>query len=141
MFSSTSQYAIRTVLYLAKNQAENKKFRVQDISLELEIPESYLRKILQQLSKHRIVSSTKGPNGGIYLTDENMEHSILDVLTCIEGHDVFESCVLGLPKCSSKNPCYLHTYYLNFKEDLQEMIKDASLNDLNNSGSLDKISI
>lgn len=130
MFSNSTKYAIRTVLFLSRHRADGEKMRVQEIAAELDIPKAYLSKILQQLSKSNLVSSSKGRGGGFYLTNENVNHRLLDVVICIEGHDVFNKCILGLPNCGEVNPCHLHKNYSEFKAGLQQIIRDVSIQEL-----------
>ncbi len=130
MFSNSTQYAIRSVLLLSKKRTEKKKVKVDDIAEELSIPKAFLSKILQQLSRSNLISSTKGRGGGFYLTEDNMNKSLLDIVICIEGHNVFDNCILGLPECGDVNPCYLHKYYKIFKQDLNKVIKDVSIENI-----------
>ena len=30
------------------------------------------------------------------------------IIECIDGHETFKSCFIGLPKCSDENPCAIH---------------------------------
>lgn len=129
MFSNSAKYAIRTVLFLAREEDVEKKFKVGEIAAELNIPSPYLSKILQQLSKNNLVTSVKGPKGGFYLSEENRKNTLLDIVLCIEGHNVFEKCVLGLAECSSENPCHLHEYFYRFKMDLQRVIREVTIGD------------
>jgi len=125
MFSNSSKYAIRTVLLLAKNQGE--RYTVPELGAELDIPTPYLSKILQQLSRNRIISSTKGRGGGFYVDKENLNHKMIDVIVSIEGHNIFEECILGLPKCSSKNPCWLHEDFSEFKDRMEQKLFKLSV--------------
>lgn len=132
MFTNSTQYAIRAVLFLSRNRADDKKLKVDDIAQDLKIPKAFLSKILQQLSRNNLISSSKGRGGGFYLSDDNVSRSLLDIVICIEGHNVFDKCILGLPHCSESNPCHLHKYYMTFKKDLNKVITDASIKDLFN---------
>ena len=132
MFSNSTKYALRTVLFLSQNKIGEHKFTVEDLALFLDIPKPFLSKILQQLSKSGIVNSSKGRGGGFYLSDQNMGRPLMDVILCMEGHDVFDKCILGLPECGNKNPCELHQYYTHLKTGLQKVIKEVSLKDINN---------
>ena len=117
-------------MYLSQNKIGENKFTVEDLALSLEIPKPFLSKILQQLSKSGIVNSSKGRGGGFYLSDQNMGRPLMDVILCMEGHDIFDKCILGLAECRNENPCYFHQYYTHFKTGLQKITKDASLKDL-----------
>ena len=63
MLSNACKYAIRSVLYLAIKTDESNKVGVKKIADDLESPQPFLAKLLQQLNKGNLVSSTKGPNG------------------------------------------------------------------------------
>ena len=66
MFSNSSKYAIRAILFLALNSNEEKKIMVKNLSGKINVPHAYTAKILQELSRHNLVSSTKGPKGGFW---------------------------------------------------------------------------
>lgn len=130
MFSNSAKYAIRTVFYLSRHKEDNSRFKVEEIARELNIPKAYLSKILQQLSRSKIVSSTKGRGGGFFLTTENSKKTLMDIIICIEGYNIFDDCILGLPDCGDKNPCHLHQHYKKFKDNLSKTIKDSSIENL-----------
>ena len=129
MFSNSTKYAIRTIEYLLVNQ-DSEKLSVIKLATELDIPQPYLSKIMQQLSKGNIISSSKGRGGGFYLNAENMKRPLIDIVICIEGHNVFDKCVLGLNQCSDKNPCLLHQHFKIFKQSLEKSICKDSIKDL-----------
>ena len=139
MFSRSCQYALRSVIFLARNSQAEKKTGVKEIADTLAIPQQFLAKILQQLSKHNLISSTKGPNGGFYLTDENMTVSLLQIVECIDGPDTLTSCVMGLPNCSTEKPCPLHIHVYDWREEFRNMLSSRRINDflLSNQGDME----
>lgn len=130
MFSKSCKYAIRAVLYLAVNSNEEKKLGVKEISEELDVPKHFLAKILQQLSKHGLISSTKGPSGGFYLSESDLHKPLRLVVESIDGPEVFHSCILGLPVCSSENPCPLHTTAFAYRQGLLQLLDDQDIEEL-----------
>ena len=72
MFSKSTEYAIRAVFYIAKSTQLGRKVGIKEIASNIQSPEPFLGKILQELSKGGIVKSVKGPNGGFYLTEVEM---------------------------------------------------------------------
>lgn len=130
MFSKSCKYAMRAVLFLALNASENSKSGVSQIAEELDVPKHFLAKILQQLSKNLLISSTKGPSGGFYLSEDNLKTSLRKVVETIDGPEVFNSCILGLPVCSSENPCPLHFKALEYRNGLLDVISDKSVEEL-----------
>lgn len=130
MFSKACKYGIRAVLFLALHTSEQVKIGVVDIAKALNVPQHFLAKILQQLSKSNLISSTKGPNGGFYLNEENLESTLDKIIMCIDSREVFSSCILGLPVCSSENPCPLHIQAYAYREGLHYQLRHQSIREL-----------
>ena len=129
MLSNASKYAIRSVLFLAENSSEKKKFGVKDIASELEIPLSFIAKILQKLAKEQVISSTKGPGGGFFTSKKNLKNNICKILNVIENEDIFDGCFLGLPRCSDENPCPIHHIVAPFKDALLNKFENQTIED------------
>ena len=121
MFSKSCKYAIRAVLHIAAHTDGEKKIGANEIAEALEVPKSFLAKLLQQLARHHLIASSKGAGGGFYLAPENQEVSLENVIRCIDGEDLFTSCALGLPVCSSEKPCPLHCHTLVFRQSIEQM--------------------
>jgi len=127
MLSNACKYAIRSILYLTMHSNEKKKIGVKKIAEELETPQPFLAKLLQQLSRNTLVSSSKGPSGGFFLNDSNRKNSVWDVIECIDGTDKFTQCFMGLSTCGDKNPCPVHFTVAPFKEKILNDFKDKTI--------------
>ena len=108
MLSNSSKYAVNAVLYLAVHSGDGKKIRAKEIAEEIKVPSPFLAKLLQTLSRENIISSTKGPTGGFFITAEAQERPLIDIVKSVDSTDNLEDCVLGLKKCSSEKPCPVH---------------------------------
>lgn len=133
MLSNASKYAIRSVLFLAENSSPKRKYGALEISEELSIPKHFIAKLLQQLSKENIISSSKGPSGGFYMTKRNLSNNICDVISVIDGQEVFEGCFLGLTECDDENPCPSHEIYKSFKEKILDQFKNQTIEEFSKS--------
>ena len=109
MFSTTSKYAIRAVLYLAmlyKRHDDSEKVMkvgIKKLAEDLKIPTFFLGKIMQTLAKHKILTSYKGPNGGFSFNKNPDEISLLDIVKIFDGEEIFSTCLLGLNLCNHDN--------------------------------------
>ena len=108
MLSNQSKYAIRAVIYLAIYSNQSSKLGSKKVANLIDVPAPFLAKILQKLSKAKLILSTKGPNGGFYMTNKELSRSLMDIIECIDGLEFFKSCFVGLPRCSDENPCAIH---------------------------------
>ena len=129
MLSNASKYAIRAVLFLADKSDRKKKYSALEISEALEIPNHFIAKLLQQLVKSNIISSTKGPSGGFYVTPKNLESKVCDILKVTEIKNVFEGCFLGLPKCSDENPCPVHNFVADFRNKILSKFEKQTISE------------
>lgn len=130
MFSKTTKYGLRAVIYLALNATKDEKVDVHSVATALEVPQPFLAKILQTLSRADIVSSSKGPGGGFYLDSINKDKNLTDVLICLEGRNLFDDCILGLPDCGDANPCMLHHQVKAYKSGLDKELKQSTIGEL-----------
>lgn len=129
MFSKSCQYALRAVIYLARQTEDDRNTGVKEIAEKLMIPHQFLAKILQQLSKQNLLSSIKGPNGGFYLSEENLDVSLLQIVECVDGPGMLTSCIMGLPHCSTARPCPLHHHVFGWREEFRNMLAEKRIRD------------
>ena len=130
MLSNSSKYALTAVLFLAGQTDENQKTMVKNLSISTNIPKAYLAKLLQELSKHKIISARKGPKGGYYLTEENRKLPVFRIIEVIDGTHRMESCVLGIEECNAQNPCPLHEYINPTRTKLLNTLKTLTIEEL-----------
>ncbi len=128
MLSKSSKYAIRAVLYLAQNN--DKKIGSKEIAENLAVPAPFLAKILQELTREKVISSIKGPGGGFFVSDEDKNNAIADIIDCIDGLHKFDQCFLGRVECNHLNPCVVHHLYAPFKEKLLFELKSKSIEEM-----------
>ncbi len=129
MLTNASKYAIRAVLHLTKKMDESTKMSGKEIGSDLDIPEAFIAKIFQKLVKANIISSHKGPKGGFYMSEDNLNKNINDIIWAVEGRDIFDGCFMGLPVCSDENPCPVHHIVAPFKEKMYEKFNNLTIKD------------
>ena len=127
MLTNAAKYAVRATIHLALYSSKDHKLSSKAIAEKLDVPIPFLAKLLQQLTKKSLISSTKGPNGGFYLSDANTKKSIWNVIDCIDGTEQFDNCFLGLSDCNSKNPCSVHELVVVFREKLKQQFKHKNI--------------
>jgi len=127
MLSRASKYAILSTLFLAEHVKDNKKISVRVIAETIDVPSPFLAKLFQQLVKGKIISSTKGPHGGFYLTKKNQQKTVLDIIENIDGLNRLNECFLGLSECDSSNPCPVHFIVEPFKNSILGKFRDKTI--------------
>lgn len=134
ILSNTCKYGIRSVIYLAINAKKGEKIGIKKISKDLDIPTPFLGKILQMLAKRKILTSTKGPNGGFGIGKPPEEITLLDIVEIIDGRDVFDTCVISLKSCSSQehknSPCPIHKKFSEIRTNLITLFENETIDNL-----------
>jgi Rrf2 family iron-sulfur cluster assembly transcriptional regulator len=125
-FSKTCNYGVRAALYVAtKDQQEFVSIR--EISEKLNISFHFLTKILQTLTQAGIVTSFRGPRGGVALAKSAREISLLDIVQTIDGKSLFTDCILGLNNCGEDKPCPLHNQWSTIRQNIHNILESTSL--------------
>jgi Rrf2 family protein len=127
MFSKSCKYAIRAILYLALYTSKEQKMGVDELAAKLDVPKHFLAKILQQLTRNDLISSSKGRNGGFYLTEENKKLNLLAVIECMDGARAFRECILGLAECSNENPCPYHGTVRKYRDQFLMLVEQETI--------------
>ena len=127
MLSNSSKYAVNAVLYLAVHSEAGKKLRAKEIAEGIKVPSPFLAKLLQTLSRENIISSTKGPTGGFFITEEAQKRPLIDIVRSVDRTDNLENCVLGLKKCSSERPCPVHFAVQPLKNKFLQELEENSI--------------
>ena len=132
MLSKSCEYAIKAMIYLAKENHLKTKKGFKEVAAGINAPQPFMAKILQELSHKGLLLSAKGPGGGFYLPANYSNCSIAKIVRAIDGESIFKSCILGLDNCSSKKPCPLHNVYIPIKEQLVQMLEEHTLEQFDN---------
>ena len=134
ILSNTCKYAIRGTIYLALSDGEENKIGIKKISEALDIPTPFLGKILQNLVKFKILSSTKGPRGGFGLAKGEDEITLLEIIEVIDGLDIFEECLIGLRSCNEIGhdivPCPMHKKFRPISNQLYDLFNNETIGNL-----------
>jgi len=126
-FSKPTEYAIRAMVYLSIHSSEEKKLGIRQIASELGFPEHYLGKVLQDLAKKQVIKSAKGPHGGFYIDEKDMDISLLSLIDAIEGLQFFNTCGLGLHECNEEKPCPIHKDYQIVKGNFYKILSEKTI--------------
>ncbi len=127
MFSRTCEYAIKVMIYLSANQRGEQAVGLEQIAANLGTPKPFTAKVLQQLVRAGLLTSTRGKNGGFRLVRE--EVSLGEIVNAIDGDRLLKACVLGFDECSEKNPCPVHSRFVEARRQLEQTLQRTTLDE------------
>ena len=129
MLSSTSDYALRAVLFLARDPAGRTR-RADEIAEATAAPRNYLAKTLNALAKAGIVSSARGPLGGFTLACDPAALTIAHVVDCFDEPRPQRRCMLGTAPCDPAHPCTAHERWTAIKRERRDALVTTTIADL-----------
>ncbi|OIP65842.1 MAG: Rrf2 family transcriptional regulator [Nitrospirae bacterium CG_4_9_14_3_um_filter_53_35] len=123
------EYGIRGMLYLAM-QPKDRVTLLSDISNTQNIPESYLSKIFQILTKAGLVRSHRGFKGGYTLGLPPEEITIKDIIEGIEGPIALNRCAMEESLCSEDTGCRIQDVWKDAQNAMVGVLAGTTLANL-----------
>lgn len=129
LYSKGCEYAIRALIHMAPME-KGERIPAKKICEKADIPESYTRKIFQDLVNGGFLEAAPGPGGGYAIMKRPAKISLLEVIQAVDGENTFAACILGLSECDGVKPCPLHHAWAHAKEELLAQLEGQTLQDL-----------
>ncbi len=126
--SKTSEYALRILIFMAKNPEE--LYTAKYLIEKLNVSDKYLRRLMTDLSKSGFIRSTQGRDGGYTFAKDIHDIFLYDIIDSVEGMEQLNDCVLGFNECSCTNPCAMHDDWIIIREKLNKVFNQTKLSDL-----------
>jgi Rrf2 family protein len=105
---------------------EGSRASLGTLAASVDVPATFLSKVLQRLVKAGLVVSWRGKKGGFELARNLASVSLLDVLNALDGVPALNTC-LGGQGCTRSVTCGAHMVWLEAQERLREVLAGASL--------------
>jgi len=128
-FTKAEEYGLLGVMYLA----EKDRYVITplaEIAEAQDIPEKFLAKIFQSLSRTGIVRSHRGVRGGFSLGKDPAKVSIKEVLEAIQGPYHLMKCITDIRICGKDTFCALRELLIIAEDRLVSTFEKYTLADL-----------
>lgn len=128
LFTKASEYALLSLIHIAKSQEPQD---VDTMSNALDIPKSFLAKILQALAKDNLLKSFKGAKGGFVLVKNPQEYTLKEIINSVEKKsvNVFE-CSNGICPSQKGDNCNLMPILVTLQNKIDEFLVSITLEDI-----------
>lgn len=111
-------------------QPSEKLVLVSEISRNQNIPETFLAKIFQRLSKAGLLRSSRGSKGGFSLGKPANEITMREVIEAIEGPIALNRCLRREGECEEEEVCPIHQVWEKAQERFLEILDRTTMEDL-----------
>jgi Rrf2 family transcriptional regulator, iron-sulfur cluster assembly transcription factor len=129
IFSRQCEYALQAVLYLAL-KPEGTMTSAKELTRQLKVPYHFIGKILQDLTRKKLLVSLKGPTGGFGLGATADRITLFDIVEAIDGAEFTRDCALGFKECSNRHPCSIHDTWKDLREGIRQMLASKNIGEL-----------
>lgn len=125
----TGEYTVRAMLHLAATP-RGTIAQIYDIAQQWDIPENFLRKIVQLLTRSNLVLSHRGVGGGIELARPAEEITLLEVIEAAEGKLALNKCLIHSGFCPHDLWCAVHLVWGEVQDAMKEILRSKSIAEL-----------
>jgi Rrf2 family protein len=129
VLSQTCEYALRAMTHIAQH-GDGRPILAKEIAGKTNVPLKYLQKILRDLVRERLLSSSRGIGGGFRLGRPASKLRLIDVIEPFEGARERTSCPFGNPLCGKANPCLVHKRWARAVKPYRSFLEGTTLADL-----------
>lgn len=125
LLTKASEYALLSLIYISR---QNKSQDVDHMSSELNIPKSFLAKILQTLAKDGLLISFKGAKGGFTLAKSPKEYTLKEIINSVEKKEisVFD-CSGGICPNNKEENCFLMPVLIKLQNKVDDFLESITL--------------
>ena len=103
----------------------------KEIAKEIDSPQAFTAKILQDLVRHNVINSVKGAHGGFEIDKNDIPLiKLTQIVNAIDGDSIYNGCGLGLEKCDENHPCPVHDKFKSVRDELKHMLENTTLDEL-----------
>ena len=128
-FTKAEEYGIFWVLYLAE-QGLKRIIPLSEIAESQDVPEKFLAKIFQNLTKKGIVTSHRGARGGFSLNKKPATITVREVVEAIQGPYHLIKCLYDRDCCEKYDLCPVRVVLGKAEVKLLEVFGSYSITDL-----------
>lgn len=124
LITRNTDYALRALCYISKHKTV---VAVDELVSKLGVPRSFMRKILQQLNKKRILVSFKGQGGGFKLKLSAEKIYIIEIMHIFQGQVALNGCFLKKNVCPNKGKCVLGKKLRYIEDNVFKQLKEITI--------------
>ncbi len=123
-----SDYALRALITLGMNPAS--RISAKALSESQGIPYQFLRRILQELIRHGLVSSKQGAAGGVAISADPDRIMVREVISIFQGPVQISECMFRRQLCSNRANCVLRHEIMRIEQMVDDEFGKVSVGKL-----------
>jgi FeS assembly SUF system regulator len=132
--SKLTDYA--TVILAHLTALPDRLHTAAEVSHSTGISQPTVTKLLKQLQKSQLVSSTRGTRGGYQLSRPASDISAAQILDALEGPVAITECAGHVSQCGIEHACRVGHNWQRINSSIRRALEDISLSQLTDTSAL-----
>jgi Rrf2 family protein len=122
-------YSVYVLIYFcARPQGEVADLHT--LSDSLDVPQSYLSKVLQQLHKAGYLASQMGSKGGYKLAKDVEKTTMKEILYVVQGETHIQECLMDHYDCNRFKKCAVNRHFREIQQTVDSMLDKLTIGQL-----------
>ena len=127
--SSEGRYALRALVYLARDAGSGELVTADRISNEAVVPRRVLARVMAKLARAGLVETSEGRGGGSRLARPPEEVTLRDAVEAVDGPFEITHCIMLQRPCGEGRPCALHDAWVEGQNAILKHLGTRNLAD------------
>lgn len=119
-----------TVLMVELSRAGESRMSATELAERTGLPATTVAKLLKQLTRAGLTSSTRGTTGGYQLAKPAADISVAALITALEGPIAMTECSTDENDCSIHSGCSVASHWRSINEQISTVLQNTSLADM-----------
>ncbi len=124
-----ADYSVRVMVHLAALPADERVL-LPALAEATGAPESFLSKVLQALSRAKLISSRRGHSGGFAILPSGRQASMREVIEAIDGPLHLNLCLNSGESCAREVSCPAHPVWVLAQQAMLDVLDAALIADM-----------
>jgi Rrf2 family protein len=124
-----ADYAVRVMIHLATLPA-HERASLPALAEATGAPESFLSKVLQALSRARLITSLRGQAGGFEILPSGRRASMRQVIEAIDGPIHLNVCLISPRACGRSRGCPAHLVWAKAQRAMLDVLSSAVISEM-----------
>ena len=127
--SKKTEYAFIAVKHMAQKSGETAA-TAREIAHKYDIPYEFISKVLQKLSKKKLIDSFQGVKGGYSLSKKPEDIALLDIIVAMEPHYRLTQCMKndgGYHDCDRWDCCQIRDPLAKVQIEIDKLFQNTKI--------------
>jgi Rrf2 family protein len=130
--SKKTEYALMAVKFIAK-KTDGNSVTAKEISDGYNIPYDLLSKVLQQLTKKKVIKSFQGIKGGYSLSKDPNSVTLIDIIRAVEPNYQITECIKDgstEKDCTHFNCCMIRDPLAKVQKEIDKLFRSLTIHQI-----------